>query len=90
VSELWEDMLASNLAAIVPSLDVPTYFLHGAFDHTCSYDLARDYFKQLQAPVKGFYTFEHSAHSPLFEEPVRAGRILRDDVLKAAAQLADG
>ena len=27
--------------------------------------------RQARAPVKGFYTFEHSAHSPAFEEPGR-------------------
>ena len=82
-------MLATDLAERVPSLDVPAYFLHGVFDHTCSYDLARDYFQRLQAPVKGFYTFEHSAHSPIFEEPEKAGRIMRDEVLNAVAQSAD-
>ena len=89
-SALWDDMLSTDLAEKVPSLDVPTYFLHGVFDRTCSYDLARDYFVRMQAPVKGFYTFEHSAHSPIFEEPAKAGRIIRDDVLHAAVRLADG
>jgi hypothetical protein len=41
-------------------------------------------------PIKGFYTFEHSAHSPIFEEPEKAGRIMRDDVLNAVVGLADG
>lgn len=90
VSALWDDMLSTDLAERVPSLDVPTYFLHGVFDHTCSYDLARDYLQRLQAPVKGFYTFEHSAHSPIFEEPEKAGQIMREDVLNAMARLADG
>lgn len=90
VSALWDDMLSTDLAERVPSLDVPTYFLHGVFDRTCSYDLARDYFDRMQAPVKGFYTFGHSAHSPIFEEPAKAGRIMRDDVLNAVARLADG
>jgi pimeloyl-ACP methyl ester carboxylesterase len=90
VSALWDDMLSTDLAERVPSLEVPTYFLHGVFDRTCSYDLARDYFQRMQAPVKGFYTFEHSAHSPIFEEPEKAGRIMRDDVLNAVARLADG
>ena len=89
VSTLWEDMLSTDLAEQVPSLDVPTYFLHGVFDRTCSYDLARSYLQRLRAPVKGFYSFEHSAHSPIFEEPERAGSILREDVLKAVARLAD-
>ena len=33
-------------------------------------DLSKAYLEKLQAPVKGFYTFENSAHSPLFEEPL--------------------
>ena len=90
VSPLWDDMLSTDLAERVPHLDVPTYFLHGVFDRTCSYDLARDYFQRLRAPVKGFYTFEHSAHSPIFEQPEKAGRIMREDVLKAVARLSDG
>lgn len=90
VSPLWDDMLSTDLAEQVPSLEVPAYFLHGAFDRTCSYDLARDYLERLEAPVKGFYTFEHSAHSPIFEEPERTGEILRTDVLNATARLADG
>lgn len=89
VSALWDDMVTTDLAERVPSLELPAYFLHGVFDRTCSYDLARDYVEHLQAPVKGFYTFEHSAHSPIFEEPDKAGRIICDDVLKGLAQLAD-
>ena len=43
----------------------------------------------LQAPVKGFYTFERSAHSPMFEEPEKTLTILREDVLAGANRLAD-
>jgi hypothetical protein len=51
--------------------------------------LAKDYFEKLKAPQKGFYTFEHSAHSPIFEEPERVQRILQEDVLVGANSLAD-
>jgi hypothetical protein len=39
--------------------------------------------------LKGFYTFENSAHSPMFEEPERTLRILREDVLPGRNHLAD-
>jgi hypothetical protein len=39
--------------------------------------------------MKGFYTFEHSAHSPFFEEPERMRQILREDVLTGTNTLAD-
>jgi hypothetical protein len=39
--------------------------------------------------LKGFYTFQDSAHSPMFEEPERALRILREDALPVRNDLAD-
>lgn len=89
VSFMWDEMIATDLARQVPELHVPVYFLEGIYDYTCSYTLAKDYFKQLKAPVKGFYTFEQSAHSPLLEEPVRAQTILQADVLVGTNSLAD-
>lgn len=89
VSSLWNEMLAKDLTIEVQSLDIPVYFLHGIFDYTVSYILARDYFEKLKAPVKGFYTFKLSAHSPLFEEPVRMKKILQEDVFKGLTELGD-
>lgn len=89
VSALWDDMLATDLADLVRKLELPAYFFHGRYDYTVSYQLARDYVAQLKAPLKGFYTFDRSAHSPLLEEPCRARRILTDDVLAGTNSLAD-
>lgn len=89
VSPLWSEMLSSNVAVTVPSLEIPAYFLHGRHDYTCSYQLARSYAETLRAPAKGFYTFEDSAHSPNLEEPDRARRILAEDVLGGETGLAD-
>jgi len=86
---MWDDFLTTDLMADVTDLEVPVYFCHGRFDCTCSYDLARSYFRQLRAPVKGFYTFEQSAHSPAFEEPGRFRQVLRQDVLAGETRLAD-
>ncbi len=73
----------------VVELDLPVYFLSGIYDYTVNYNLTKDYFEKLQAPLKGFYTFEQSAHSPMFEEPGKMQRILREDVLAGANSLAD-
>ncbi|HEX2978955.1 MAG TPA: alpha/beta hydrolase [Anaerolineaceae bacterium] len=88
-SVLWQTMTTTDLSENVPQLAIPVYFFHGAFDYTCSYPVARSYFEQLKAPVKGFYTFEQSAHSPMFEEPEKMRRILREDVLAGTNRLAD-
>ena len=74
----------------VPELRIPVYFMAGKYDLTCCYDMQKAYYKQLSAPVKGFYTFENSAHSPLFEEPERAMDIILQDVLNGTVKLSDG
>ena len=89
VSSLWDEMTSTDLSEQVPELDIPVYFLEGIFDYTCSYTEARSYFEKLKAPVKGFYTFEQSAHSPLFEEPEKMQKILREDILAGTNNLAD-
>lgn len=87
---LRDTMFATDLTRQVTALDLPVYFFHGRHDHTVSYDGARAYLEGLEAPVKGFYTFEDSAHSPIFEEPRRMRAILLGDVLGGGNALADG
>ncbi len=89
VSLLWKTMLATDLAKQLPEVPLPVYFLEGVYDYTCSYTEAKSYFDRLKAPMKGFYTFARSAHSPLFEEPERMQRILHEDVLAGTNHLAD-
>jgi pimeloyl-ACP methyl ester carboxylesterase len=89
VSGLWDQNLTMDLNQQAPALDLPVYFFEGIYDYTCSYTLAKQYFDQLKAPTKGFYTFEQSAHSPLFEEPEKTRRILQEDVLVGVNNLAD-
>jgi pimeloyl-ACP methyl ester carboxylesterase len=81
ISILLANMLTSDLSMQVPELKLPVYFFEGIYDYTCSYTEAKSYFEKLKAPMKGFYTFEKSAHSPLFEEPEKMQQILREDVL---------
>ena len=61
----------------IKEIEIPIYFFAGKYDYTCCYSLQKEYYEQLQAPVKEFYTFENSAHSPLFEEPEKGMEILR-------------
>ncbi len=89
VSCLWDRMLTTDLSKEVTEVDIPIYFFHGKYDFTVCYVLAKSYFKQLKAPLKGFYSFDHSAHSPIFEEPERMRKILIEDVLAGVNNLAD-
>jgi pimeloyl-ACP methyl ester carboxylesterase len=88
-SRLWNTQLSTDLTKKVTRLELPVYFLHGVYDYTVSYPLAKAYFDRLEAPVKGFYTFKQSAHTPFFEEPEKTREILRADVLTGSKGLAD-
>ncbi len=88
-NHLWNAELDTDLRTEVPEVRVPVYLVHGVHDYTVSYPLARAYFDGLKAPVKGFYTFQDSAHSPFFEEPEKFREIMRHDVLAQSTDLAD-
>jgi len=79
-SVMWNEMIATDLTKQFTEFDLPIYFLEGKYDYTCSYDLASEYFSHISAPIKRFYTFENSAHSPIFEEPQRMYEVLQEIV----------
>ena len=81
-TNLKNETLTTDFAGTFPEIEIPIYFLCGKYDLTVNIDLSKDYFDRLNAPLKRFYTFEHSAHGPLFEEPDRFREILVNDILK--------
>jgi pimeloyl-ACP methyl ester carboxylesterase len=89
VSILWDTILTTDIATQVPEIKIPIYFFHGIYDYTVSYPLAKKYFVQIKAPIKGFYTFTNSAHSPIFEEPLLVKEIIGKDILNNTNSLAD-
>ena len=82
-------MFTADIPSEFPKLEIPVYLFSGKYDLTVNHDLSKTYLEMLDAPVKGFYTFNESAHSPIFEEPQRLKEILVNDVLKGTTSLAD-
>ena len=70
-------------------VNIPVNFFSGKYDMTVNVDLSKACLEILKAPVRGFYTFKNSAHSPLFEESEKIKRIIIADVLKENNCLAD-
>ena len=89
ISSLWSEMMVIDLRTKILNLEIPVYFLNGKYDYTVSSSLAKDYFENLQSPIKGFYWFDQSAHSPLFEEPEKVRNIIKEDILLLKNDLAD-
>jgi pimeloyl-ACP methyl ester carboxylesterase len=89
ISVLSDTIMTTDLNKSVKAVNLPVYFFHGKYDYTVSYSEAKAYFKNLKAPIKGFYTFENSAHCPMFEEPEKMQKILRKNVLMKKNNLAE-
>lgn len=88
-SGLRKQIIDADMTLKVPEIDIPVYFFSGKYDLTVNIDLSKEYLMKLSAPVKAFYTFESSAHSPIFEEPGRFLEIMTKDVLNQKTDLAD-
>jgi len=84
-----DELFLMDIPEMVPKLEIPVYFFSGKYDLTVNVELSKANPEKLQAPLKGFYTFENSAHSPLFEEPLRVNEILAKDILHGRVLLAD-
>jgi pimeloyl-ACP methyl ester carboxylesterase len=77
-SFLWSVVMKTNLFKTIPEQKIPVYILQGSYDYETTFNVAKQYFDSLSAPVKKFYTFENSAHSPIFEEPEKFGEIIKE------------
>ena len=77
---LFPNIIEDSLFVSSKSFNIPVFILHGKYDYQVSHDLAKEYYESIDAPRKGFYTFEHSAHSPFWEEPEAFAVALREIV----------
>lgn len=68
-TRLWNELVATDVTTKVSRLELPAYLLHGAFNLTVSYELARSNLADLDAPIKGFYTFERSPRQRVHVRP---------------------
>lgn len=90
ISVLWKEMVSTDLSEDTLKFSIPIHFLHGVFDYTCSYTLAKEYFDKIEAPVKEFHSFEQSAHSPIFEEPSKLKEVMGGILQAGLMTLAPG
>ena len=80
-TNLHRDMLGTDLMNAHIDFSIPIFFVAGIYDYTVNYGLQREYFNIINAPVKEFYSFKHSAHSPIFEEPREFNDVLVHNIL---------
>jgi len=78
-----------DLSQQVTEFDLPIYFLKASTITPAITHWQRITSGRSKPRLKGFYTFEQSAHCPIFEEPEKAQKILLEDVLNGTNNLAD-
>ena len=78
---LFENIIEDNLFESSVSFELPVYIVQGKYDYVTSYVLAQEYVDKIDAPAKGFFTFENSAHSPNLEEPEKFMQVVREAFL---------
>lgn len=78
LKHLWKDVVSTNLNTEIDSMQIPVYIFNGIYDYQTPYVVAKDFFDQLNAPQKEFFTFDNSAHSPIVEEVEKFNSIVLD------------
>jgi len=82
LDNLWRDVMEANLIETAGPIDIPVFFLQGAWDYQTPTPLARALFEATQAPVKEYVEFDNSAHSPIMEEPEKFNAFVRAAALQ--------
>lgn len=78
IENLWQDVIEANLFEKIDSMQVPVYIFQGVNDYQTPYSVAKEFYDQLKAPKKEFFTFENSAHSPLMAEAEKFNGLVRE------------
>jgi len=73
---MFNDIKDVNMLEDYPVLPVPVYFMAGRQDYNTPSELVKQYYNQLDAPIKEFFWFENSAHDPHFEEPEKFAELM--------------
>ncbi|MEI4790084.1 alpha/beta hydrolase [Bacillus sp. FJAT-53060] len=76
-SKLWDELMNESIQNRVSTILIPCYFINGAHDLITPADVSKPYVDQLTTPIKEWFTFKDSAHSPHLEEPDEFIRIVR-------------
>jgi pimeloyl-ACP methyl ester carboxylesterase len=78
---LLPEINALCLERSLPAIDVPIVMVQGRLDVVAPGSAAEHYFNALASPQKQFVWFDHSAHTPQYDEP----QAFRDLLLRVRA-----
>ena len=59
---------------------IPVFFITGELDRVTSYQLAREFYEEISAPHKAFFSVPNAGHMPMHENTVEYSRILVEEI----------
>ena len=69
INAMWNETSRLNLQKLVPTLQMPVFFLLGRKDHWVPPETSVAYFESLSAPSKKLLWFERAGHEVFVDEP---------------------
>ncbi|MBW8349217.1 alpha/beta hydrolase [Bacillus sp. IITD106] len=79
---LQDEMKTVNLNSVINEIKIPIYFCMGKHDLTIPYEPTLAFFNHVSASDKHWIWFDHSAHSPMFEEKEKFLKLLLNETKK--------
>lgn len=80
VINLFPVMLEANVYSKIDSLEIPYFLIQGKHDMLTREHHSLNFYEKIDSPLKKYYLFENSAHSPYFEEPERFISIMLEEI----------
>ena len=82
---LYPQLAGTDFRTDVARLEVPVYLVEGTHEAAGRERLAREWFDTLAAPSKDYVVFDHSGHTPPYDEPGRFADLMSDVVAAVEA-----
>jgi len=66
---IWDSFVTANLFHVIPSYNLPIYFVGGKYDHITPAEITTRYLEHITAPRKGMVVLENAGHLAYAEDP---------------------
>lgn len=82
MQNLWQEAIEVNLFESNTEFKIPMYFFQGEHDQITVSSLVKEYYKEVKAPRKEYYSFENATHYPQIEEFEKYKSIIKTILLE--------
>ena len=84
LTNMWPTIVHYDFLKDCGPFQMPYYIFQGRLDQNTPASLVQAFYDSVEAPDKDLVWFEHSAHGPMGEEPVKFKKLMREKFLNIA------